>query len=341
MRALETGDATVRDVSVILCTYNRCGSLVRALESLAAMVVPPGMTWEVLVVDNNSTDRTAAVIEDFRERYPGRFRYVFEPSQGKSYALNSGIRAASARVLAFIDDDVVANPQWLQKLTSDILSGKCSGTGGKILLDPDFEPPSWLPVEGPFSLAGMLAVFDLGDESRPLDRPPFGTNMAFASTMFDKYGLFRTDMGPAPGSEIRNEDVEFCRRLMNGGELLQYAPDAIVYHAVAERRRHQEYFLQFWFDHGRAAVRECGERSPVLGIPRRYLSVVKAVYWSIPVSVLRWLFVSDAKMRFYRKGWIWMLAGQVSEWSRSPLQQQNSQRSVPGPATNENMQRNT
>jgi GT2 family glycosyltransferase len=165
--------------------------------------------------------------------------------------------------------------------------------------------------------------------------------MAFASSMFDKYGLFRTDMGPAPGSEIRNEDVEFCRRLMHGGEVLQYEPDAIVYHAVAERRRQQEYFLQFWFDHGRAAVREHGERSPVLGIPRRYLSIVKAVYWSIPVSVLRWLFVRDAKVRFYRKGWIWMLAGQVSEWSRSPLQVHNSQRSVATSANNENMQRNT
>jgi glycosyltransferase involved in cell wall biosynthesis len=304
------------DISVILCTYNRCESLPKALASLAAMSLPATVTWEVLVVDNNSSDRTAAVIEDFRGRVPGTFHYIFEPSQGKSFALNTGIRAAKGRVLAFIDDDVVADPSWLQNLTADILKGKCSGTGGKILLDPNFVAPAWLPVEGPFSLAGMLAVFDLGKESCPLDRPPFGANMAFLRTMFEKYGLFRTDMGPAPGSEIRNEDVEFCRRLMNGGEVLQYEPEAIVYHAVPDRRRTQEYFLQFWFDHGRAVIRECGVRRPVLGIPHRYFSIVKAVYWSIPVSALRWLFAGDAKTRFYRKGWLWMLAGQVSEWAR-------------------------
>jgi len=304
------------------------------------MILPPAITWEVLVVDNNSNDQTATVTDEFRGRYPVRFQYIFEPSQGKSFALNAGILAATGRVLAFIDDDVVASPRWLQNLTANILSGKCSGAGGKILLDPNFAPPAWLPVEGPLSLAGMLAVFDLGNESRPLDRPPFGTNMAFVRTMFEKYGLFRTDMGPAPGSEIRNEDVEFCRRLMSGGEVLQYEPESIVYHAVPERRRTQEYFLQFWFDHGRAVIRETGERSPVIGIPHRYLSIVKAVYWSIPVSTLRWLCTRDTKPRFYRKGWVWMLAGQVSEWSRTASGRRTGSRAISETASRGNLTRN-
>jgi glucosyl-dolichyl phosphate glucuronosyltransferase len=328
------------DISVILCTYNRCESLANALASLAAMSLPSTVTWEVLVVDNNSNDRTATVIEEFCGRYPGRFHHIFEPSQGKSFALNTGIRTAAGRVLAFIDDDVVASPSWLQNLTADILADKCCGTGGKILLDPSFVAPEWLPVQGPFSLSGMLAGFDLGNESRPLDRPPFGTNMAFLKAMFDKYGLFRTDMGPAPGSEIRNEDLEFCRRLMNSGEVLQYEPDAIVWHAVPERRRTQGYFLQFWFDYGRAVIRECGERQPILGIPRRYLSIVKAVCWSIPVSVLRWFFARDSKTRFYRKGWLWMLAGQVSEWASSSSSRRTNAQHLSGPASNENLPHN-
>lgn len=319
------------DISVILCTYNRCDSLTKALSSLDAMVMPSTVSWEILVIDNNSNDRTATVIKEFCERHPGKFQYIFEPSQGKSFALNTGIRAASGRVLAFIDDDVIASASWLQNLTAGILAGRCSGAGGKILLDRDFVAPEWLPVEGPFSLAGMLAVFDLGNESRPLERPPFGTNMAFARSMFDKYGLFRTDMGPAPGSEIRNEDVEFCRRLMNGSELLQYEPEAVVYHAVPERRRTQAYFLQFWFDHGRAVIRECGVRPPVLGIPHRYLSIVKTIYWSMPVSALRWLVARDGKTRFYRKGWLWMLAGQVSEWARSAPSPRATPPEISGP----------
>lgn len=327
----------MNDVSVILCTYNRCESLAKTLESLAIMEMPSHLQWQVLVVNNNSSDETATVVEQFRQRFPGRFTYLFEPSQGKSFALNTGIRASGGRVLAFIDDDVVAAPGWLENITGDILAGRCSGTGGKILLDPDFTPPEWLPVEGPFSLAGMLAVFDLGTESRPLDRPPFGTNMAFLRAMFDKYGLFRTDMGPAPGSEIRNEDVEFCRRLMNGGEVLQYEPDAVVYHAVPARRRTQEYFLQFWYDHGRAVIRECGVRPSILGIPHRYLSIVKAVLWSMPMSSLRWLLAHDAKTRFYRKGWLWMLAGQVSEWSRKYSEQGIKSGPLSGPASGENL----
>jgi len=133
--------------------------------------------------------------------------------------------------------------------------------------------------------------------------------------------------------------VEFCRRLMNGGEVLQYEPEAIVYHAVPERRRTQEYFLQFWFDHGRAVIRESGVRRPVLGIPHRYLSIVKAVYWSIPVSALRWLFTSDVKTRFYRKGWLWMLAGQVSEWARPESRLQTSSPDLKA-ASSENLTRN-
>lgn len=306
------------DISVILCTYNRCEMLAKALGSLALSDLPHGISWEVLVVDNNSRDATRRVVEEFQVRDPVRFRYFFEPSQGKSYALNTGILKASGKVLAFIDDDVVAEALWLDRLTTDILAGRCAGTGGKILLEQGFVAPAWLPVSGPYSLAGMLAVFDLGDAPMPLSRPPFGTNMAFHRSMFTKYGLFRTDMGPAPGSEIRNEDVEFCRRLMTGGERLMYQPEAVVYHAVPERRRTQEYFLQFWFDHGRASVRESRVLPPFAGIPRRYLKIAKIVLWSGPVGVVRWAASRDEKMSFYRKGWLWMLAGEMSElWHMS------------------------
>ena len=305
------------NISVILCTYNRCESLAKALESIAASEMPPSVSWEVLIVDNNSSDATRTVAEQFAARFSGRFRYIFEPSQGKSFALNTGIQSAAGEVLAFIDDDVQASPKWLDEITAPLLAGKCSGTGGKILLDPDFKAPEWLPVDGPFSLAGMLAVFDLGNETKPLERPPFGTNMAFLHAMFDKYGLFRTDMGPAPGSEIRNEDVEFCRRLISGSEQLIYQPAAVVFHAVPERRRTQPYFLRFWFDHGRAVIRECGFRSPILGVPRPYCSLIKACLWSLPISALRWMLTFEPKMRFYRKGWMWMLAGQISELRRS------------------------
>ena len=79
-------------------------------------------------------------------------------------------------------------------------------------------------------------LFDLGPEAGPLAEPPFGTNMAFPKRVFEKYGSFRTDLGPRPGSEIRGEDTEFGRRLLTRRERLRYEPSAVVHHQVAKNR---------------------------------------------------------------------------------------------------------
>ena len=93
-------------VTVIIVTYNRCQSLAKTLESVALSSLPTSVEWEVLVVDNNSSDQTLQVAEDFRARYPGRFRYLRQPNPGKSFGLNAGILASRGDILAFIDDDV-------------------------------------------------------------------------------------------------------------------------------------------------------------------------------------------------------------------------------------------
>ena len=136
------------NITVILCTYNRCQSLAKALASAAALRVPESVEWEVLVVDNNSNDQTREVVREFANRYPGRFRYLFEPQPGKSYALNSGIREARGTVLAFMDDDVTVEPSWLTNLTATLHSGEWAGAGGRILPEKNFSPPRWLSLTG-------------------------------------------------------------------------------------------------------------------------------------------------------------------------------------------------
>ena len=172
------------NITVILCTYNRYESLAKALDSLAALVVPETVEWNVLVVDNNSSDGTRAIVERFCQRYPSRFHYLFEPRQGKSYALNAGIHEASGEVLAFVDDDVIVEATWLQNLTSPLQNTDWAGSGGRILPGRPFSPPRWLAVSGPYAMGGVLcAHFDLGDEAKELDRPPYGTNMAIRKSM--------------------------------------------------------------------------------------------------------------------------------------------------------------
>ena len=293
-------------VTTILCTYNRCQSLARALDSLAVSILPETIDWEVLVVDNNSSDQTEAVVRDFRRRYPGRFRYLFERQQGKSYALNAGIREACGDILAFVDDDVTVESMWLQNLTSALHDSQWAGSGGRILPVRGFVPPRWLAIDGPCSLVGALcAYFDPGDVPGELKDPPFGANMAFRKEMFDTYGHFRTDLGPFPNGKIGFEDTEFGRRLMAGGERLRYVPSAVVYHEVPENRVRKEFLLAWWFDFGRGSIRETGKRPGT----REILKILGRALLTTP----RWLLTVDSQGRFYRKCRIWYAAGKILE----------------------------
>jgi glycosyltransferase involved in cell wall biosynthesis len=296
-------------ITVILCTYNRCQTLARALDSLAASILSETIKWEVLVVDNNSSDQTKAVVEDFCRRYPGRFRYLFEPQQGKSYALNAGIREARGDILAFVDDDVTVEPMWLQNLTSALHDSQWAGSGGRTKPATwvrGFVPPRWLALDGPCSLIGALcACCDLGDVPGELKDPPIGGNVAFRKEMFDRYGHFRTDLGPFPNRKIGFEDIEFGRRLMAGGERLCYVPSAVVYHEVPENRVRKEFFLEWWFAFGRGSVRETGKR---LGT-REILKILGRTL----LTALQWALTFNSQRRFYRKCRIWYAAGKIVE----------------------------
>jgi len=297
------------NVTVILCTYNRCQSLAKALDSVVAQTFSDPTEWEVLVVDNNSRDETREVVDDFCRRYPGRFRYLFEPRQGKSYALNTAIAEARGDVFAFMDDDVIVDPTWLQNLTAGVRGGEWVGAGGRILPQWKCVPPSWLPQKEWFGMA-PLVMFDLGQETLSLSDAPFGTNMAFHRSMFEKYGTFRIDLGPRPNSEIRDEDTEFGRRLLAAGERIKYEPAAVVHHEVPQKRLKREFFLKWWFDKGRTAVREAGVGPDgewsISGIPL-YL------FRRVAVGTLRWIVTFNPSRRFSRKLAVWLAAGMMVE----------------------------
>ncbi len=297
-------------ITVILCTYNRCESLRKALESVALSALPDSVVWDVLVVDNNSSDRTRAVIEEYSRRFPNRFGYLFEPQPGKSFALNSGIAASKADVLAFMDDDVEVDASWLSNLTASFGSQTWSGAAGRILPEKAFSPPPWLDSGGRYALA-PLAMFDLGLVACELREAPFGTNMAFRREMFSKHGGFRTDLGPRPGSEIRNEDVEFGDRLLAARERLWYEPTAVVYHSISSNRLNKAYFLKWWFDKARADLRQSGlplEPAWCIGAVPIYL-IRRLCVWSA-----RWFFGLGPRRRFTCKLKVWGLMGTVVEY---------------------------
>ena len=270
------------------------------------------MPWDVLVVDNNSNDRTREVVEGFCRRFSDRFSYVFEPRQGKSYALNTGVELAIGDVIAFTDDDVEIDAHWLQKLTAPLICREWAGVGGRILPAKEFTPPHWLDPNENHALA-PLALFDQGGVAGELREAPFGANMAFRREMFQKHGQFRTDLGPQPGSEIRNEDTEFGLRLLSAGERFWYEPSAVVFHEMPAVRISQHYFLAWWFDKARADVRQNGVHQEagwrIAGIPvylfRRQLR------WA-----LQWMFSVRASRRFSCKIKLWSVCGAIAECYR-------------------------
>jgi glycosyltransferase involved in cell wall biosynthesis len=305
-------------ISVIVCTYNRSHCLATALESTAALTLPDSVEWEVLVVDNNSSDRTREVVEDFCRRYPGRFRYLFEAKQGKSNALNTGIREARGDILAFTDDDVTVEPAWLNNLTAALHSGEWAGAGGRVVPLWSSSPPSWIELKSRDALA-PLAHFDLGPEAGELTETPFGCNMAVRKAIFDKYGGFRPDLGPSTESDFRqwshklpprnSEDSEFGNRLLVAGERLRYEPSAVVFHPVQENRVQKKYFLAWWFEKGRADVVRSGAPSGTQcwhGIPLRDFP-------RLAVWVLRWIFTAEPRKRFANKLVVWTMAGTMLE----------------------------
>ncbi len=283
--------------SVVLITYNRSESLDRTLATLAAADASDRFAWELIVVDNNSTDDTRGVVERFAAAHRFPVIYLFEPVQGQSFAKNAGIEKARGEFVVFTDDDVAVEPAWLVRLVERLESSGCAGAGGRILPAWNCPRPDWYTSSGPFRLQGVLVEFDRGDEAKRLTAAPFGANMAFRREVFARHGTFRTDLGRRGGNLLGGEDSEFCSRLIKAGESMIYAPDAVVYHPVQPERVTKSYFQEWYFQFGRASMRIEGVAEGTV------------CYWGVPrylvrqwlANVARWLFVAGSARRFYYK----------------------------------------
>jgi glycosyltransferase involved in cell wall biosynthesis len=301
-------------ITVVLCTYNRCRSLSEALTSLAASMLPDSVSWEVLVVDNNSNDQTRDVVEEFCNRYPGHFRYLLESRPGKTFALNAGIGESQSDILAFTDDDVTVDPAWLQNLTAALHGSDWAGSSGRTLPGGHFAPPRWVPLGRPYILA-PLALFDPGPQARQLDEAPFGNNMAYRREVFEKYGSFRTDLGPRAASKEpqKSEDIEFGNRLLAAGERFWYEPSAVLYHSIPLERLQRQYFLNWWFDKSRSDIRAFGippgAKWFIGGVPL-YL------FRRLAVWTLRWIIALEPSQRFDCKRKAWCMTAQIMECYR-------------------------
>ncbi len=268
--------------SVVIATRNRARSLRRTLESLRLMS-PPDDAWEIVVVDNASTDDTREAVGAYESAMPGVVRYTREERRGKSFAVNAGISEARGELLLFTDDDVIVDAGWCRALTAALQRTVSIGAGGRILAEWAAPLPAWLEPHGPDRLMNVVA-FDAGDAPGELRTPPFGPNMAFRRDAFERYGPFRTDLGPGDGRYLPGQDTEFGRRLLAAGERLEWVPGAVVRHELQPDKMRKRYVASWYFGYGRMAVRT-GASTPAA---RHWFGVPRYLFRSLALCLGRW-----------------------------------------------------
>ncbi len=297
-------------ISVIICTYNRAESLKETLDALAKLTAPsPG--FEVIVVNNNSSDATPEVVKAAAEGASFPVKYVFEPKQGLSHARNSGIEEARGEFLVFTDDDIIPEKQWLSSIRDGFMLFEADVVSGPLQALWFAQPPAWYQNPGVRkSLSGLLGELDLGP--RPLIAESlehgfmFGANMAFRKSFFSDVGVFRTDLGVSGKKHGLGEDTEILERGFRAGKKFVYIPGAKVGHKVRPEMLTPAYIRHWKYQKGLSVTRSSVK-------PFRF-----PPFWLLKecaghaFSSLVWRFRGRVSEALNRELSFWIQAGQIS-----------------------------
>lgn len=257
-------------ISAIICTHNREQYLGAAIDSLLTQTLgnQPLENYEVIVVDNASTDKTAEIaqariiqaqesqaqesqthINPTQANQPQssspQLRYIYEEKLGLSVARNTGAAAAQGQILAYLDDDAEASEGWLAALLAAFETNeRVAIAGGKVTLiwPPNATPPRWLSTD----LSSSLGAYDLGDEQIYIQRPeltPRGLNYAVRKSFLESVGGFDTHLGRVGKNLLSNEEQQMTRLALKGGWQVAYVPTALAAHNVAPARMKPGWFL--------------------------------------------------------------------------------------------------
>lgn len=262
------------EVSVIICSYNRAAYIPLALQSLTEQTAEAGI-FETIIVDNNSSDNTAAVCAEFIAAHTSHhIRYLTEQQQGSSFARNTGAAVAKGALLVFMDDDAVASKDYIENILRFFRNHpQAHAMGGRII--PRYIPqkPKWMSHH----VASLVGNFDYSNTvvEFAAERYPLESNMIVAKKDFDTIKGFSTEIPGVKGTlRIGGEGKDFFLRLKAAGKTVYYCPDVIVEHIVEVARLTPEYLYRVGSGIGR------GERVRVLqqGKLTYYKKVLEYIY---------------------------------------------------------------
>lgn len=236
---------SVSRLTVAICTWNRAPLLRQTLDALTGLDVPAGIAWELLVVNNNCTDDTDAVLAEFADRLP--LRRLFEPSPGVAHARQLAVEEAAGEFVLWTDDDVLVPPDWMRAyLDAFARWPEASVFGGPIRPWFPNAAPRWL-ADTWSKVAPAYASIDYSDDAFPLGgvRVPFTANAAIRTAVHRAFP-FDTALGVRPGSRMGGEETDMVRRALAAGHTGWWVPNAHVRHYVHPERQSLA-FLRGWY----------------------------------------------------------------------------------------------
>jgi hypothetical protein len=254
-------------VTVAICTRNRAASLARTLECLIDMA-PPDVPWEVLVIDNGSTDNTPQVLAGFVGRLP--LRWETEARAGISHARNRAAAAAQGAYIAWTDDDTLVDREWLATYARAFARWpEATLFGGRI--EPVLLPPQTRLFRDHFGLLTLpLGARDLGPETRPLDarEVPFGANFAVRTAEQRRFP-FDAGLGKGPSQLRLAEETAVCEAMLRAGCSGWWLPDSRVRHLVPPEQQTLAHVRRYYVAAGETEAYRYGAPGPrIFGVPR-------------------------------------------------------------------------
>jgi glycosyltransferase involved in cell wall biosynthesis len=277
------GQAATLQLTVAIPTYNRADFLRQTLAGIAAQDFPRDQ-FEVLVIDNNSTDHTRAVVAEFANGSPAP-RYLLETQQGLDYGRNRAIAEARGAIVVFGDDDILVRPDWLAQMMAPLLADaatrRIGALGGEVIpVFPDGLPDWVREWHAPLAFradTGPLAA----------RHSPMGANLAFPKWVFERLGNFHTALDRAAGNYFSGGDSEMVRRVREAGLEVWFAPAAAVRHQMPASRTTFRYARRHAFDSARSRVIDrAGQPGATAYLLGRFLANIAKVLGYTLVALL-------------------------------------------------------
>ena len=245
-------------LSIIICTYNREKYIGPLLDSISKNDYPTS-DYEIILVDNNCTDNTRGVCEQFVATHPEiRLRYVVETEQGLSAARNKGIKEAKGEVIIYVDDDALVDTDYIRIYAEHFAAHpETMAAGGPIEPLYETQEPFWM---SPYTKALLTAWMNYGDKVReyPNGRYPGGGNAAYRKVVFDKVGLFNTELGRKGTALLASEEKDIFDKMKALGMLVLYLPTPVLHHIIPQAKLEEDYFNRLTLQIGRSErMRTC------------------------------------------------------------------------------------